>query len=90
MFVSDPDPFSFARLTCETACSNPVTPPGGNGASCQTRIFSIEGTSSKNVNVYNLNTIGSTSMITRDGQSLAAYLDNVNAYEDTIALFKSG
>jgi hypothetical protein len=25
-----------------TACSNPVTPPGGNGATCQTRIFSIE------------------------------------------------
>ncbi|KAK0111212.1 hypothetical protein ONS95_001586 [Cadophora gregata] len=71
------------------SCSNPVKPPG-NGGSCQTRIFSIEGSTSKNVNVYNLNTIGSLQMVTKNGVNLANFSDNGNVYPDTIALFKSG
>jgi len=59
------------------------------GESCQSRIASLEGTIS-NVNIYNLNTIGSQSMMTRNGQSLASWSDNVNVFPDTIALFKSG
>jgi glucan 1,3-beta-glucosidase len=70
-------------------CSDAVTPPGGNGASCQTRIVSIEGSDVQNVNVYNLNTIGAAQMVTRDGKSLASYSDNVNVYPDTIALFRT-
>ncbi|KAF8847257.1 pectin lyase-like protein [Acephala macrosclerotiorum] len=72
-----------------TACSATVSPPGGNAGACQTNIFSIEGTTSKNIVVYNLNTIGSTSLVTRDGKSLAVYVDNVNVYPDSIALFRS-
>ncbi|KAL2065578.1 hypothetical protein VTL71DRAFT_3248 [Oculimacula yallundae] len=70
------------------SCSNAVTPPG-NGGSCQRSIFSIEGSTSKNVNLYNLNTVGSMQMATRDGVNLANFSDNVNVYPDTISLFKS-
>lgn len=65
-----------------TTCSN-----AGNGETCQTSIYSLD--SKSDVDVYNLNTIGSTSMITRDGKSLASYADNINAFPDTIALFRS-
>lgn len=40
------------------------------------------------VYMYNLNTVGSVSMIERDGASLAKYSDNINVYPDTIALFR--
>jgi glucan 1,3-beta-glucosidase len=69
------------------ACSNSVVAPG-NGGACQTSIFSVEGTAS-NVNVYNLNTVGATQMVTRDGKSVALYSDNANVYPDTIAYYKS-
>ena len=39
--------------------------------------------------MYNLNTIGSTQMVTRDGKQVALYSDNVNVYPDTIAYYKS-
>lgn len=66
-----------------TACS-----AVNNNETCQTMIFDIEGPSS-NINVYNLNTVGSTSLVNRDGKSLANYADNVNVFPDTIALFKT-
>ena len=66
-----------------TACSDI-----GNNETCQTAIFDIEGSSS-NINVYNLNTVGSTSLINKNGKSLASYADNVNVFPDTIALFKT-
>ncbi|TPX18892.1 uncharacterized protein E0L32_011444 [Thyridium curvatum] len=59
------------------------------GENCQARIISLEGSLS-NVNIYNLNTIGSLSMINRDGRQLAYWQDNINVYPDTIALFLSG
>jgi glucan 1,3-beta-glucosidase len=52
-------------------------------------IFSIEGSHSKNIDVYNLNTLGSTQMVTRDGKNLATFSDNVNVYPDTIAYFRT-
>ncbi|KAL1888751.1 hypothetical protein Sste5346_009377 [Sporothrix stenoceras] len=58
------------------------------GRSCQARIASIEG-SSTTVNIYNLNTIGATSMLDKDGTSLASAADNENVYPDTVALFQS-
>jgi len=72
-----------------TACSNPVTTPRGNGAACQTGTFSIEKglSGSSGINVYNLNVIGATQLIARDGLEVAHY---INAYQDTVALFASG
>ena len=52
-------------------------------------MFSLEGIKSKNIGVYSLNTVGSKSMIDRDGVSLAAAVDNINVYPDTVALFRS-
>ena len=59
------------------------------GQSCQSRIVSIEGGVS-NVNIYNLNTIGSQSMLNRDGAQVAYYNDNVNVYPSCVAVYKSG
>ncbi|MCJ1472557.1 hypothetical protein MMC13_001206 [Lambiella insularis] len=61
----------------------------GNGEVCQSRIFDLEmiGNDLQNVWVYNLNTIGATSMIDENGKSLASFADNVNVFPDTIALF---
>ncbi|KAK0615735.1 pectate lyase superfamily protein-domain-containing protein [Bombardia bombarda] len=58
------------------------------GQTCQARIASIEGTAD-NVNIYNLNTIGSQSMLNRNGQQIAWYGDNVNVFPSCVALFKS-
>lgn len=60
----------------------------GNGEACQARIFSLEG-DSLNVGIYNLNTVGITSMITIDGIDVANYSDNIAGFVDHIALFKS-
>lgn len=77
-----------------TTCSN-----AGNGEACQTQILGIDTgdgsgynqrkTKQSSVYVYNLNTIGSVSMIDEDGTSLAKYADNINAFQDTIALFRT-
>lgn len=56
---------------------------------CQSNIFSLEGPGITNINVYNLNTVGTTNMITQDGTTLASYADNVNVFPDTIALFRT-
>ena len=68
----------------DQACSN-----YGNGETCQERIFDIEGNGINNVDVYNLNTIGTTDMITENGARVASYADNINVYPDNIALFRS-
>ena len=70
-------------LTGLTACSNQ-----GNGETCQNSIFSVEGSSS-GISVYNLNTVGSISMIDVNGNSLARFSDNVNVFPDTVALFRN-
>ncbi|KAK8111429.1 uncharacterized protein PG998_007886 [Apiospora kogelbergensis] len=72
--------FSSYSTTCSTVEA---------GENCQSRIVSIEGSSS-NINIYNLNTIGSLSMIDRDGRSLASWQDNVNVYPANIAVYRSG
>ncbi|KAL0260589.1 hypothetical protein SLS55_004279 [Diplodia seriata] len=64
-----------------TSCSNA---PGGQ---CQTRIMSVEGNSY--VSLFNLNTVGAKSMITRDGVEVANYADNLNVYPDTVAVYRS-
>ncbi|KAF2688804.1 glycoside hydrolase family 55 protein [Lentithecium fluviatile CBS 122367] len=58
---------------------------------CQTRIFSIEGGAlSHDINVYNLNTVGATQMVTRDGVDLVANVDNNSTYVDGVNVFRVG
>jgi hypothetical protein len=73
----------YQKLMRPTACSYPVS-----GEICQRSIFTIEGKRSSNVNGYNLNTIGATSMIDRDGVSLASFKDNVDVFPDNVAIFR--
>lgn len=70
--------FSSYSTTCSTVEA---------GENCQSRIVSLEGNLS-NVNIYNLNTIGSLSMINRNGRSLASWQDNVNVFPANIAVFR--
>lgn len=58
------------------------------GQTCQSRIASIEGRA-ENVNIYNLNTIGSRSMLNRDGAMVAWYSDNINVFPSNVALYRS-
>ena len=60
----------------------------GAGASCQKRIFSIEGNT--DLRVYNLNTVGTKKMITVDGTDIANYEDNIDGFVHSIALFETG
>ncbi|KAI0019158.1 pectate lyase superfamily protein-domain-containing protein [Xylariomycetidae sp. FL0641] len=59
------------------------------GENCQSRIVSIEGSTS-NINIYALSTIGSLSMVDKDGKSLASWSDNVNVFNANIILFRTG
>lgn len=58
----------------------------GKGETCQSRIFSVE---NSEVSVYNLNTVGTGVMVTRDGVDVAFYGDNLNGFVDTVALYRS-
>ncbi|CAN9447070.1 unnamed protein product [Alternaria alternata] len=61
----------------------------GAGAVCQSRILSIEGDrNTYDISLYNVNTVGSTEMITRDGVDLASNVDNNSTFVDTINVFK--
>ncbi|KAI8943802.1 hypothetical protein NX059_001776 [Plenodomus lindquistii] len=67
-----------------TACS-----AVGAGAVCQDRITSIEGGKlSYDIGLINLNTVGSTQMITRDGVDLASNVDNNSTFVDTINVYR--
>ncbi|KAL8758655.1 MAG: hypothetical protein Q9199_001333 [Rusavskia elegans] len=55
---------------------------------CQKGILSIEGGQTQNIGIYNLNTVGASSMIDIDGSSVARASENVNVFTDTIAVFK--
>ncbi|KAL2198029.1 glycoside hydrolase family 55 protein [Corynascus similis CBS 632.67] len=66
-----------------TACSTFTA-----GQTCQQRITSIEG-SAANVNLYNLNTIGTREMLTRNGGRIAWYADNENTFASNVAVYKS-
>ena len=73
--------YSFFN-TYSTACS-----AQGGSENCQTNIVDIE--KSSDINLYNLNTVGTTNMLTLDGQAVAKYSDNVNVFPDTVALFRT-
>ncbi|KAL1835577.1 hypothetical protein VTJ49DRAFT_6445 [Mycothermus thermophilus] len=66
-----------------TACST-----FSAGQTCQQRILSVEGWA-KNVNVLNLNTVGTREMITRDGRRVAWFKENENTFASNVAVFRS-
>ncbi|KAI0013546.1 putative Exo-beta-1,3-glucanae [Xylariaceae sp. FL0662B] len=53
---------------------------------CQPQIFSVE---DSEVSVFNLNTVGTTKMITVDGKDVANAVDHPDGFVDTVAVFKS-
>ncbi|KAK3315892.1 glycoside hydrolase family 55 protein [Apodospora peruviana] len=58
----------------------------GQGSSCQNRIFSVMNSSMK---VYQLNTVGTTKMITYNGNDVASASKNINGFVQTIARFQT-
>lgn len=63
----------------------------GAGARCQTRVVSIEGgRNTYDIGLYNLNTVGATQMVTRDGVDLASNVDNNSTFIDGINVFRIG
>ncbi len=58
------------------ACSFPQFP------NCQPSTFSIEGpeTTTTNINIYNLNTVGASIVVLRDGQEIASAVDNKGVF----------
>lgn len=83
---------SLARFTSGALTPAPSRAPACStveaGENCQSRLVSLEGAVS-NINLYSLNTIGSLSMIDRDGASLAAWQDHVNVYPSTLIVYES-
>jgi hypothetical protein len=71
-----------ANFVQRAACST-----YGGQQNCQNSIFSIEGQSS--VTVYNLNVLGSQSLVDKDGHSLASYSDNIGVFTNNIAYFST-
>ncbi|KAI1827017.1 glycoside hydrolase family 55 protein [Xylaria intraflava] len=67
----------------DTSCSTVQS-----GENCQSRIVSLEKVS--NINIYGLSTIGSLSMLDKDGTSVASWKDNVNVFPANIMLYRSG
>ncbi|KAI3391854.1 hypothetical protein diail_6684 [Diaporthe ilicicola] len=70
-----------------TLCSNG---PKSMLRKCQSRIAWVEDNSgtSENVTIYDLNTIGTISIVTNDGTDAALYSDNWSVFGELIALFK--
>lgn len=60
-----------------------------SGEDCQSRIVRLQGTLS-DINIYSLNTIGSTSMIDNAGTEVADWEDNKGVYQSNIILFRTG
>ncbi|KAI9151257.1 Glucan 1,3-beta-glucosidase [Paramyrothecium foliicola] len=70
-----------------TSCSD-----RGNGGRCQQRIFEITdkkcGAPSANINVYNLNIVGTRAMVTRQGETIASFDDNNAGFTAGLAVYK--
>ena len=72
--------FSSYSLTCSALNAQ---------TKCQSNIFGYDSASTRGLSIYQLNTIGSQSMATRDTTSLASWADNVNSFPSTIFYFSS-
>jgi hypothetical protein len=66
----------------DVTCSNQ-----GNTSKCQNQIFNVV---DSEVEIYNLNTVGTQSMVAVNGQSIAEWSDNRDGFVSTIALFQVG
>ncbi len=84
----------------QTSCSN-IT----SGENCQSRIFWVGSALDdagddwngplierqlSNIQVYNLNTVGTVSMVTQKGADMAMWVENYATFASTLALFRSG
>ena len=74
--------FQLLTFVQRAACSK-----YGGQQNCQNYIFSIEGNSA--ITVYNLNVLGSQSLVDKDGHSLASYSDNIGVFTINIAYFST-
>ncbi|KAF2734031.1 exo-beta-1,3-glucanase-like protein [Polyplosphaeria fusca] len=76
--------YSFFK-NYNASCSRASVTP-----TCQTRIFSLEGNEHNgNINLYNLNTVGATGTVTKDGVDLVSNEANNNTFADTINVFRT-
>ncbi|CAG5137551.1 uncharacterized protein ALTATR162_LOCUS145 [Alternaria atra] len=80
LFIYGAGFYSFFNNYITKCSDNP-----GN-SDCQSEIVRLEG-STNNLKIYALSTIGVQNMITRNGQSIARYIDNENVYPETIGYF---
>lgn len=86
-------PFSTPAPSHPNNTTNPAPPIACSYpqfSNCQTSILSIEGAQTTNIKVYNLNTVGASSMVSRDGKELASAVDNRGVFPDGIAVLKVG
>ncbi|CCF32980.1 hypothetical protein CH063_05256 [Colletotrichum higginsianum] len=65
----------------------------GAGARCQQRIVDVRDapgncTATDDVNIYNLQIVGTRAMVTRDGTDVAFYKDNIAGFTAGIALYQ--
>ncbi|KAK5941236.1 hypothetical protein PMZ80_006513 [Knufia obscura] len=61
----------------------------GYGSECQSRMVSLE-SSSQNVGIYGLSTVGTQNMVTYNGRDIVPAADNMAGFTNTIALFRPG
>lgn len=87
VLVYGPGLYSFFN-NYDTTCSDG---PYGGTKKCQSRIVWVESTSaqSQNVVLYDLNTIGSISMVTNNGNDVALWKDNWNVYGESLGVFSA-
>lgn len=59
-------------------------------ADCQASVLALDGSQNRDLNFYSLNTIGSQSMVTRNGANMASLSNNLNWQQamGTISLFR--
>ncbi|KAF3768855.1 family 55 glycoside hydrolase [Cryphonectria parasitica EP155] len=85
--IYGPGLYSFFN-NYNTTCSNG---PYGGSMRCQSRMVWIQdttGASGNNVVLYDLNTIGTISMVTYNGSDVALWKDNWNVFGETLAIFQ--
>lgn len=87
VLVYGPGLYSFFN-NYDTTCSGG---PYGGTRKCQSRIVWVEDTTgaSQNVVLYDLNTIGSVSMVTNNGTDVALWKDNWSVYGESLIVFRA-
>ena len=73
--------FNNYSTSCSVQSANPQ---------CQSNIFTYDSAATTKLYIYNLNTVGSTAMVTKDAGKIATNIYNYNVFPSTIFYFKSG